>query len=117
MNIDQLSGKRFEIALELFVEGKSSITYKGIVFYKERDKLSINSYSDFLLENTTKDMALEKIEYSKNILDEIINSVPQFKAHVENSEKEYTFCYDYQTGAVALAFESNSKIKWMMDLK
>ena len=117
MNIDQLSGKRFDVALELFIEGKSSITYRGIVFYREKNKLSVNSYSDFLLENTTRDMAIEKIEYSKIILDEMMKSVPQFSANVEGLEKEYAFCYDYQTGAVALAVESNSKIKWIMDLK
>ncbi len=114
MEIDSLSGRRFEIALEIFLEG-NSINYKGIVFYKDSKFLHVSSYSDYLLENTTEAMAHEKIKYSKVILKEFEDTIPEFKAAVSGLAKQFAFCYDYHTGAVAIATEINNVFKWLID--
>ena len=115
MKIDTLTGNRFQIALELFLEGKTPFNYKGIVFHKDSEWLHINSYSDYLLENTTREMGIEKIEYSKEVLNEVVESVPEFKNAVSNLKREYTFCYDYHTGALAIAIEKNGEIEWLIE--
>ncbi|MDO9262474.1 MAG: hypothetical protein Q7U02_00810 [Desulfosalsimonadaceae bacterium] len=115
IKIDTLTGNRFQIALELFLEGKSSFTYKGIVFHKDSEWLYVNSYSDYLIENTTREMGIEKIAYSKEVLNEVLESVPKFKNAVSNLKWEYAFCYDYHTGAVAIAIQKDDEIEWLLE--
>ncbi len=114
MQIEVLSGRRFQIALEIFLEG-DSISYKEIVFFKDSKSLHIDSYSDYQLENITESMAREKIEFSKVVLKEFEDSVPEFKSAVSGLVKEFAFCYDYHTGAVAIATEKNNVFEWLHD--
>ncbi len=113
MKIETLSGNRFDVAIELFLEGKS-FNYKGVIFQKDNENLFINSYSEFSLDNTTRKMGSEKIKHSKEILKELINSVPIFKNATKNLRREYAFCCnEYKTG-VPVAIEIDDHIEWFI---
>jgi hypothetical protein len=116
MEIESFSGKRYELAMELFSEGKDSLLYKGVLFIRSEQLLQIQSYSDFNLENTTRKMALDKIPYSKSVMNELMEGSKEFKETVTGLVPEFTFCYDYHTGAVAVATEENGSIKWLFDV-
>ncbi len=113
MKIEALSGKRYEVALGGFLEEKTSLCYKGIVFREQKKMLHVYSYSDYPTQKTTEKMGLEKIQFSKVVLKELLDSVPEIRNSVANLQTVYIFCCDYQTGAEILAKEKNNKYKWL----
>jgi hypothetical protein len=113
MNITDTTQPRFELGIQMFLEGQS-VVYHEVLFWMDGVKvLHINSYSDWNIENTTQEMAKEKISRSKSILAALSEKSPEFSEVANRLPHEYYFCFDYGQGAVALAKEVNSAFTWM----
>jgi len=113
MKVDDLNTNRFISALELFEEGHSFL-YRQTSFYIEENLLYINYYSEYNhLENITEDIAKDGIKKSKIICEEIKNFSNKFHQLIKNKDIIYEYCYDYHTGAVAVAKERNNKFEWL----
>jgi len=100
------------VGVELFLEGHS-LVYEGVVFSKDKDRaLNIQSYTDWEPENTTIEMAKEKIRRAKVVLGDLSEKSPEFRRVASSLPHEHYFCYDYGNGAVALATEIAGLFEW-----
>ncbi len=112
MEISEFTGKRYDLAIDLFQERKDSLLYEGILFINKGNLIEVNSYSDWELERITEAVAKEKIERSKQVIHQLSVSSKEFKEIESVLPKEYVFCHDYHTGAVMLASEIKGEFKW-----
>jgi len=112
MEISQLSGKRYELAMELFREQKDGLKYENIYFLNKGHTLEVVSFSKWQLDSVTKDMAKEQIARSKTVMQQLSELNPEFKQIEASCKKEYLFCYDYHTGGIMLANEINGVFEW-----
>ncbi len=113
MNITGASPARFEFGIRLFLEGKA-ISYNEVTFYNERNKvLTVSCGSDWNAENTTPDMARQKIERSKAVLEELSEKSSEFSEVATRLPHEYYFLHDYGGGAILLAQELNGEFTWL----
>lgn len=117
MDITDTTEQRFELGIDLFLEGHS-LVYNGVVFWKDGKKtLHVNSYSDWEMENSTPQMAKEKIERAKAVMEALSEKSQKFSEISKNLPHEHYFCYDYGKGAVALAKEVNGEFTWLVPNK
>mgnify|MGYP001027560596 CR=1 FL=1 len=116
MDITELkqNDRRLEIALEGFESG-SSIVYENVRFQiTSAGTLEVNSYSTFSNPSQiNSEMAAEGIDRAKNVLAALCESHPDYRPIIEGTTKEYYFCCDYHTGAVALAKEVQGTYQWL----
>jgi len=112
MKIENLSGNRAQIAIEIFEENKEPLTYKNVSFMIYNEILNIMTCSEFLLENTTKEMAIKSIEYSKEILDEIKMYSLIIQEKLKDGKFGYFFLLDYGKGSIELASEISGLFTW-----
>jgi len=113
MDITGANPARFELGIRLFLEGRG-VGYNEVVFWKDGDKaLHVNSYSDWNVENTTPDMAREKIERSKLVLQELSEKSNEFSGVANRLPHAYYFCDDRGNAGIALAQELNGEFTWL----
>ena len=113
MDITDATPQRIEIAIDQFIEG-NAFNYHGVVFSKEKDNcLTVYSYSEWNIENTTPEMAKAKISRSKQVLNDLMDKSHKFKDVALRLPHQYIFCHDYGNGAVTLAKEINSNFVWL----
>ena len=113
MDITDTTPQRIEVAVNLFLDGYP-LKFRGVVFSKAKDKcLTINSYSEWNIENTTPEMAKDEISRSKEVLNELMNKSQKFKDVAVRLPHQFFFCIDYGNGAVSLAKEINGKFVWL----
>ncbi len=115
MNITDASPQRRRLGIERFVAGEESLTYEGVVFWREPEAfLVVASYSDFIhLENVTAEEAARKIERSKQVLERLKAESPEFGTAVSGLNHKFEFCFDYGTGAVKMAALEDGALKWL----
>jgi hypothetical protein len=113
MDVTNTTPRRLQVAVELFLTGRHPLAYEGVVLWKDENRaLHINSYSEFEPENTTRDMALEKIRRAKLVLEDLCRKSPALKEIASRLPHEHYFCYDYGTGPIALAKEVGDMFVW-----
>ncbi|MFA4829476.1 MAG: hypothetical protein WC855_12980 [Thermodesulfovibrionales bacterium] len=113
MDITNTTANRFDLGIQLFLEGQP-ISFEEVLFWKEDEKvLHVDSYSEWEPQNTTPEIAKEKITRSKTILAELSEKSSEFAKVAKGLPHEYYFCYDYGKGSVALAKEVNSQFTWL----
>jgi len=113
MDITGASPARFGLGIRLFLEGQA-IVYNEVAFLKVGDKaLNVNSYSDWNTENTTPDMARQRIERSKAVLEELSQKSSEFSEVANRLPHEYYFCHDYGDAAIVLAQKLNGEFTWL----
>ena len=113
MDITDTSEARFNLGVERFLANES-LTYRGVVFYKEADRaLQINSYSGWEPNRTTEAHAKETISDAKSVLADLAERSSQFREVAARLPHEHFFCHDYGQGAIALAKELGGKFQWL----
>jgi cytosine/adenosine deaminase-related metal-dependent hydrolase len=113
MDITDTTQRRFEVGIELFVEGQP-VAYNSVLFSKDGERaLHIHCHSDWDIENTTAYMAKAKIARAKEVLAELESKGQAFKRTSAGLPHRYYFCYDYGMGSVALAQEVNNALTWL----
>ena len=114
MHITDKSGKRFDAGIQVFLEGHQ-ISFDGIGFRLEKlDALDIDSYSEWEIENVTKEMALQAISQSKKTLLLLSELSSEFANAIAKREKHFYFCCNYGKGSVAIAKELNGEFTWLL---
>jgi hypothetical protein len=84
-----------------------------VVFSKDKDRaLQIFSYTEWEPENSTAEMAKEKIQQAKSVLADLSEKSPEFGRVASSLPHEHYFCYEYGMGAVALAKEVAGQFEW-----
>ncbi len=112
MDITGATPARFALGIRLFLEGQT-VFYNEVGFLKVGDKaLNVDSYSDWNAENTTPDMARQKIERSKAVLEELSEKCSEFSEVATRLPHEYYFCHSYGDAAIILAQELNGEFTW-----
>ena len=111
----EISDIRNEIAFENFESGES-IVFEGVrLQVLPNGVLEVNSYSDYTNPSQVRSqMAKEGIVRSKQVLGKLCEIHPEYKPIVEPANKEYFYCCDYHTGAVALAKEITGEVEWLL---
>ena len=113
MDITGASPGRFELGIRLFLEGQA-VLYNEVVFWKDGDKaLHVNSYSDWNCENTTPDMARQKIERSKAVLEELSEKSNEFSEVANRLPHAHYFCHDCGNAGIVLAKDLNGEFTWL----
>ena len=113
MDINNTTPSRFELGIQIFLEGKP-ISFNDVRFWKEDGKsIHIDSYSEWDIENSTREMAKEKITRSKAVLADLSGKSPEFERVIRTLPHQYYFCFDYGNGSVALAKEVNGEFTWL----
>jgi hypothetical protein len=117
MDITDASKTRRALAIECFCNHGEAFSYYGVTFYVDKlapkPMLVVASWSEWLPENTKPDMAREKIERSKAVLEELINQEIDFAICVADKPRILEFLYDYGTGGLLLAQEEDGNFKWL----
>jgi len=111
----EINDRRNEIAFESFESGES-IVFEGVrLQVLSNGVLEVNSYSDYTNPSqVSSQMAREGISRSKKVLGKLCEVHPKYNPIIEPANKEYYYCCDYHTGAVALAREISGEFKWLL---
>lgn len=117
MDITNAPQDRIDIGVEALLNG-GSIAYQNVVFCWDIPNrpavLVVLSYSDCIhQENIKKDEAEAKMARSRIVAEDLAEKSVVFKSMWQKSTKHFFFCWDYGTGAVRLAAESNGQVVWM----
>lgn len=120
MDITDGDQNRFETGIEMLEEGHSVICH-GVSFqidqYKEPRELAICSYSDYEPDRANEQMAMQKIERSRDVAKSMADKSPKFKALWDRYPHVYAFCWDYGMGAVGIAELRGTEFTWLMKNK
>jgi len=116
MDITDTPQSRIDIGVAELLDG-GSLSYHNVVFCwdkaKRPAKLVVMSYSDCIqLENIMMDEAEEQMTRSKLVAEDLAEKSTAFKSMWLKTTKHFQFCYNYGTGAVLLAEESDGRIVW-----
>jgi hypothetical protein len=112
MEVTELNCRRFEVALELLLEG-SSFTFEGVSFWIAPDgSLHVNIDSSWQIENITEQTALNDLERAKNVLARLVRESPAFANIVEGRQQHFHFGYDAGKSAVELARLIDGELVW-----
>jgi hypothetical protein len=118
MDITDTSKQRRETAINLFCERKSSFIYNGVSFrietFQSRSALIVGSTTDWYPENTTPEMAKEKIEKSKLVLGELILNIPEVANCINDLPRVYRCFTGDERGDYIIAEEDNGLFKWFL---
>jgi hypothetical protein len=117
MDITDAPQARIDIGVEELVHG-GSLTYHNVVFCWDKPNrptdLVVLSYSDCAhQENIQVGEAEEKMTRSKLVAEDLAKKSSVFKSTWQKTTKHFHFCYDYGSGAILLAKESNGRIVWI----
>lgn len=117
MEIYELEGKRFEIALQLLQEGEY-ILYEniGIKLIDNKQVNFIIPSSCWQLENITKNNALDDLENAKTKIKNMLSNSKELSDLLSNKEFVYLLNYDTGKAGIEICEERNEKIKWLINL-
>ncbi|MGI8495267.1 MAG: hypothetical protein ACR2L1_08150 [Pyrinomonadaceae bacterium] len=112
MEVTEVNGSRFNLALERFKEGYL-FNFCGVVFNLSSDGyLDVSVQTSWLMENTTEETALEDFKIANTLTDTLIKESPSFAKLVDNLPRRFSLIDDYKTGAVELCRSAENKIHW-----
>ncbi len=113
MKVFEIDDKRFDIALELFSEGKH-FNFNDICFllYKENKTLEIYAISKWQFQNLNEQKALEDIERGKNTCDYLIANSKKFAELIKTYKLRFSVIEDDGKCSFEVCYWSNNKLVW-----
>ena len=112
MEILEPSGKRFEVALELFQSGEP-LSFRGVSFaLAPEGHLVVRVPTSWYLENTTEQTALNDLEVAENTLNDLVLESPAFASVVKDRPRHFVLVYDYGMGGVELCRLIDGSLVW-----
>ena len=69
------------------------------------------------IENLTQKNSLQELEEIKNLFQQMIDEVPEFKDFVYDKIISYNLAFDYGMGAINICTDKNGVIRWDMEFK
>lgn len=111
LNVSQLLGSRFELALQLFQQGQS-ITCDGVVLRLLPDALQVCAVSSWQMQNVTEQTAWQDIRAAQHCVEKLIHRNSDFAILIEGKPKRYLLIEDYGMGSVELWRVANGSLVW-----
>jgi len=105
MNFSELSGSRFELAMERLRAGHQ-INYEGIGFVLSPDgSLTCGLTSTWGPERVTKERAEKDFSRGAAVLKELLDDSPEFNRVVGGKPIRYELIHDYGMGGILLCYK------------
>jgi len=112
MDITDSSPQRAEIAIEQFLGG-GLVEFEGVQFSRHGGRtLEVSCFSSWAPELSTPAQAMMEIDRAKAVLDQLASRNASFRLAIEALPREFSYCYNYGTGFIALAKEVNGRFEW-----
>ena len=112
MEIFEPHGSRFELALELFRDGRA-ITFNGVGFWLAPDHaLEIRVQTNWQRENVTELTAWADLKMAKGLADALEKASPAFASVVKDRSRRYVLVDEYKNGGVELCRLVDGKLFW-----
>ncbi len=112
MEVTELHGSRFELALELFRENQP-FTFRDVGFgFSPDGTLEMRVQSSWRIDNTTEQTALDDLERAKILLDALIEESASFASTIKGRDRRVVLIDDYGMGAVELCRLIDGSLIW-----
>ena len=112
MEVTELHGSRFELALELF-RANQPFTFRGVgVGLTSDGALEVRVQSSWRIENSTEETALNDLERANILIDALIEESASFAAAVKGRNRRLVVIDDYGMGAVELCRLVDGSLIW-----
>ena len=112
MKVTEVGTQRFDVALELMLEGQALLFNEIYFSIRGSSELSVAVCSSKDRPNITQDSASADIERGIHTLDYLRSNSGSFAAIAKDREPKFSLCLDYGTGAVELARLVDNAIVW-----
>ena len=111
MKVFELGDKRFEVALEIFSEGKN-FNFNDILFRrnKENKTIEIGAISKWQLQNLNEQRALEEIERGRKTYDYLIANSKEFAELIKTYKLRFSVIEDDGKCSFEVCYLSNSEL-------
>ena len=114
-NLDEPSGPRWELALDLLRRGEpfslAMVTFRRM----SEDVVEASAASTWQLQNVTEARARGDFEAARSRTEALLAEDPAFRSVVGPSRIEYVLVGDYEIGAVAICRLADGEIEWLID--
>ena len=112
MEVTELHGARFELALDLFRDNQS-FTFRGVgVGLASDGALEVRFQSSWRIENATEQTALNDFDRASALIDLLIQESASFASIVRGRDRRLVLIDDYGMGAVELCSLANGSLIW-----
>jgi len=112
MEVTELHGSRFELALELFRDNKV-FTFRGVgVGLASDGVLELRVQSSWRVENTTEETALNDLEQAGTLIDALIEESASFASIVKGRQRRLVLIDDYGLGAKEFCHLVDGSLVW-----
>src|SRR5436853_6955689 len=102
MELTELHGSRFELAIERFRNG-DAFTYSGVGFLLAPDgAFEVRVASSWFSDNVTEQTAMSDFEMAKSFADSLTSASPTFSSLIENLTHRYILIDDYKVSGIEL---------------
>jgi hypothetical protein len=110
--VDDVSGPRFELALELFLSGKS-FEFRDVAFRVESDNaVHCIVDSSWAPESVTQASAAEDLDSGASALADLLGQSPAFASAVEGRPIHFDLVEDYGNGSILICTRTDETITW-----
>jgi hypothetical protein len=110
--VDDASGPRFELALELFLSG-GSFEFRDVAFRVESDNaVHCIVDSSWELANVTQASAAEDLDFGASVLADLLGQSPVFASVVEGRPIHFDLIEDYGNGSILICTRTDETITW-----
>ena len=110
--ISELSGARFDVAMDLFREGKSICFDEVQMQLTKDDALQISVESPWNTENISESRALADLNRGISVVDALTSVPPAFADSVRGKSRRVQLIDDNGTGAVRLCELTDGRVQW-----
>ena len=115
IDITDSSSERMKAGIEHLLEGGiiafHEVSFRFVGAANDRSLL-VTSWSDYDPDRVTKDMAMEKIQRSKSVGEELARVDHQFCRLWTQYPRIFDFCWDYGKGGICIASERDGQLEW-----
>jgi hypothetical protein len=112
MEITEPHGSRFELALELFRDGRA-LTFDGVGFWLAPDgALEVRAQTSWYRENVTEQTALNDLERAKTLAASLVKASSEFASLVKGRARRYVLVDDYKMGGIELCRLIDGSLFW-----
>jgi hypothetical protein len=112
LHISQLSGPRFQLALELLREGRPFI-YSAVTFcFTSNDELECAAHTSWGFDSPTEETARNDLVRAKTLVHQMLDKIPDFAELIGNRKIRFCLIVDYSTGIGTLCRLDGDDIQW-----
>ncbi len=117
IDISDSSSERMNAGIEHLLDG-GVIAFHDVSFrfsgVGDDKSLLVTSWSDYDPDRVTLDSAVQKIQRSKSVGEELARLNDQFCQLWAQNQKDFDFCWDYGKGGICIASEKDGKLEWKL---